>query len=110
MRRHAEAAALYNSVSVLYVESDDTIKKTKVNITKRNKITELIIKYPRVKNNLPIVSKIIKVRRFKKIYEYGLNKLKKKGFYPDIIHCNIMNPVGIIGKTFSSFSTITSKK
>ncbi len=98
MRRHAEAAALFNSVSVLYVESDDTIKKTKVNITNSNKITELIIKYPRVVNKLPIVSKIIKVRRFKKNYEYGLNLLREKGFYPDIIHCNIMNPVGIIGK------------
>jgi len=100
VKRHAEAAALYNSVSVLYVESDETITKTKVNITKKNKITELIIKYPRVKKKLPLISKLIKVKRYKKLYEYGLTILKEKGFNPDIIHCNVMNPVGIIGKVW----------
>ena len=98
MKRHAEAAALYNSVSLLYLQSDESITETKVSITKKNKFTELIIKYPRVKNKLPLISKIIKVRRYKKLYEYGLGLLKEEGFYPEIIHCNIMNPVGIIAK------------
>ncbi len=97
VKRHAEAAALFNNVSVLHIESDETITKTKFSITKKNKFTELIIKYPRVKNKLPLISKIIKIKRYKKLYEYGLGLLKTEGFYPDIIHCNIMNPVGIIG-------------
>lgn len=83
---------------MLHVESDETITKSKVSITKKNKITELIIKYPKVKNKLPLISKIIKVRRYKKLYEYGLGILRERGFYPDIIHCNVMNPVGIIAK------------
>ena len=56
MKRHAEAAALYNNVALLHTKSDATISKPQINFSKENGFTELVIKYPKVKNKLPIIN------------------------------------------------------
>ena len=98
MKRHAEAAALYNNIALLHVESDRTIEEPKIIFSNNNNFTELIIKYPKIKNKLPIISKILKIKRYKYYYNHGLDMLKSKGFTPDLVHCNVMNPVGYIAK------------
>jgi len=82
----------------LHIESDDSIDKPKIFFSDNNSFTELLIKYPKIKNKLPIISKILKIKRYKYYYNHGLNLLKSKGFTPDIVHCNVMNPVGFIAK------------
>ena len=42
----------------------------------------------------------MKVKYYKKYHEIGLQLLIKKGFNPDIVHCNVINPVGIVAKLF----------
>ena len=98
MKRHAEAAGLYNNVALLHTKSDATISKPQINFSKENGFTELVIKYPKVKNKLPIISKLLKIKRYKQYYKHGLGLLKSEGFYPDLVHCNVMNPVGLIAK------------
>lgn len=38
------------------------------------------------------------MKRYKKFHELGLKHLIEKGFNPDLVHCNIMNPAGLIAK------------
>lgn len=60
---------------------------------------ELIIEYPRVNSTLPGWTSLIKMNRFKKYHNIGLALLRKEyGFNPDLVHVNIMNPVGLIAK------------
>lgn len=96
VQRHAQAAGLYNNVFVLFVRSVDGIKKPSVQLSENGNIQELIIEYPKVKLPVPGLSSFVKLRKFKHFYNQGLNLLKKKGFTPDLVHCNVMNPVGII--------------
>lgn len=63
-----------------------------------DKINELIIQYPKVKTKLPLWNSFIKLKRYKRYYNIGLKTLIKKGFKPDLVHCNIMNPVGLVAK------------
>lgn len=84
----------------MHVESDGAIEETKITFLNNNKFTELLIKYPKIKNKLPVISKILKVKRYKYYYNYGLDVLKSKGFSPDLVHCNVMNPVGLIAKNW----------
>lgn len=59
----------------------------------------MVIDYPRVKSKLPGWTSLIKMNRFKKYHNIGLAILKKEyDFNPDLVHVNIMNPVGLIAK------------
>jgi len=102
VKRHAEAAALYNNIALLHAENDPSISMPQLKFSKKNNITELIIRYPKVRNKLPIISRLLKIKRYKKNYKYGLDLLKSKGFTPDLVHCNVMNPVGLIAKTWGN--------
>ncbi|MBK21898.1 MAG: hypothetical protein CMP63_06270 [Flavobacteriales bacterium] len=84
----------------MHVESDGSIEESKITFLNNNKFTEVLIKYPKIKNKLPVISKILKVKRYKYYYNYGLDVLKSKGFTPDLVHCNVMNPVGLIAKNW----------
>ena len=84
----------------MHIESDGAIEEPQITFLKNNNFTELLIKYPKIKNKLPIISKILKIKRYKYYYNHGLDMLKSKGFTPDLVHCNVMNPVGLIAKNW----------
>lgn len=96
VKRHAQAAALYNNVYVLYVRSVENIKKPTVQLIEQDNFNELIIEYPKVGFKIPGLNSILKLKKFKHFYNQGFNILKKKGFTPDLVHCNVMNPVGLV--------------
>ncbi len=96
MQRHAESAALHNNVALLHAQSESNITEPKIYFSKEKTFIELIIKYPKVKGKLPLITKLLKIKRYKHFYNFGLNVLKKEGFSPDLIHCNVMNPVGLV--------------
>jgi glycosyltransferase involved in cell wall biosynthesis len=97
VRRHAIAASKYNNVRVLIARSDDHISDVKIEEFETNGIQEIIITYPKIKFTLPLISTYIKFKKLLDIYDQGLDHLIKKGFSPEIIHCNVMDPVGVIG-------------
>lgn len=98
VRRHAKAASLYNNVAVLYVKSDHSVLEPKIEYNSKNGFPELIIKYPKVNTKLPVWVNFSKIKRFKQYHNLGLKLLAEKGFVPDVLHCNIMYPVGLIAK------------
>lgn len=85
VQRHAEAAALYNDISVVYVHPDnqnDIVDET------INNVRTIRIYFKQSK------SKIINLLRFFKANNKALKRLCK----PDIIHVHILTRLGIIAR------------
>ena len=100
IKRHAYAAATLNNVAVLIVRSDSKIKKYESSFKEEDGIKEMIITYPKIGYSIRGISDVFKIKYYKKYHEIGLQLLIKKGFNPDIVHCNVINPVGIVAKLF----------
>ncbi len=96
VRRHAIAASKHNNVKVLFAKSDEGISKIKIEEIQQDGINEIIISYPKVKNIIPILGTYLKVKKLLSSYDIGLDLLVEKGFDPEIIHCNVMDPVGFV--------------
>ena len=92
VQRHAEAAALYNDISVVYVHPDDTITQ-KFDISTENASIDAIhhISTIRVYYKKP-KSKFLSLIRFFKANKLALKQLPK----PDLIHVHILTRLGII--------------
>ena len=92
VQRHAEAAALYNDISVVYVHPDDNIHE-KYEIVNDisckdaiHRISTIRVYYRKSK------SKIINLFRFFRANKLALKRLPK----PDIIHVHVLTRLGLI--------------
>lgn len=97
VRRHAISASRYNNVKVLSLKKDNNISEIKIEEYKINGIHEVIVSYPEVRTSLPLIKTYLKFKKLLNTYDQGLEHLIVKGFFPDIVHCNVMDPVGVIG-------------
>ena len=92
VQRHAEAAALYNDISVVYVHPDDNaIEKYEIINEKSGKdaihrVSTIRVYYRKSK------SKIISLIRFFRANNLALKRLPK----PDIIHVHVLTRLGLI--------------
>lgn len=87
VQRHAEAAALFNDVSVIYVHADETIShKFDFENTVENNVNAIRVYYKKPK------SKILSLIRFIRANTLALSRLRK----PDIIHVHILTRCGAI--------------
>ena len=92
IKRHAEAASLFNRITVLYTAIDETIKEPVIDKEKINEnLWIYIYYYPAVKAALsPVINGI---KRFS-----ALNKMYQKvfpGSPPDLIHVHVAFPAGL---------------
>ncbi len=85
VQRHAEAAALYNDISVVYVHPDNQNGIVDETI---NNVRTIRVYFKQSK------SKIINLLRFFKANNKALKRLRK----PDIIHVHILTRLGIIAR------------
>ena len=86
IQRHAEAVTLKHTVSVLHIVSDKNILKTEISIKNINEI-QTYIGYVKHSNN-----PILKFIRFYLVYKEFIKKINAF----DVIHLNILFPLGII--------------
>ena len=94
VQRHAEAAALYNDISVVYVHPDDNpVEKYEIVNEQHgtdaiHRVSTIRIYYKKSK------SKIINLFRFFRANKLALKHLPK----PDIIHVHVLTRLGIIAR------------
>jgi glycosyltransferase involved in cell wall biosynthesis len=94
VQRHAEAAALYNDISVIYVHADDTLtQKFDISTDNASKDAPWHVSTIRVYYKKP-KSKILSLIRFFKANKLALKQLPK----PDLIHVHILTRLGIIAR------------
>lgn len=87
VQRHAEAAALYNDISVVYVHADETLAR-KFDIVKKseNNVETIRIYYKKPK------PRILSLFRFLKANLLAFKLLEK----PDIIHVHVLTRCGVV--------------
>src|SRR5436853_6597560 len=91
----AEAASLYNNISVLHVCSDENLKTEFEFVEEnKNKIFTLTVYYKKIKSGFPFLSALKKKNRVIKAFELGYEKLFKKGKL-DLIQLNVIMPMGL---------------
>ena len=99
--RHAEAVVKYANVYVIHVCSEAKLKSIEVKKDIINDVETRWIYYPKVRNNIPIISQISKYIKVKKLYIDAFLKLKKEIGTIHLIHTNIIFPVGLIARYFN---------
>lgn len=87
VQRHAEAAALFNDVSVVYVHADENANnKFEIERSTENNVDTIRVYYKKPK------SKLLSLARFVRANKLALNELQK----PDLIHVHILTRCGVI--------------
>lgn len=95
-RFFADAAALYNKVSVLHVCSDENLETDFECVESvMNHITTFTIYYRKVTSAFPFFSQLLKKQRVLKAFDLGYELLLKKEGKPDLIQLNVIMPMGI---------------
>lgn len=90
VKKHAEAASLYNKVSILYLHQlDRGLKRTEFIEANKGNIHTLYIYYAKPKN------KFIYFIKFIYLYFRGLSKIQSKGKI-DLIHIHILSRMGLL--------------
>jgi len=97
--QHAIAASQFHHVQLLYVCLDDQLKRG-VEIIKSNESFPTTIAYI-PKSNIPIIGSIWNNLRIILCYFNVLHGLKKEGYNPELIHANVVYPIGIIARFLS---------
>src|SRR5687767_9683385 len=91
-RYFAQAAALYNKVSVLHVCSDDAVgDNLEVIETTENNIRSIHVYYKKLGRLQPLK----KYRTVMNAYESGYNRIVKECGKPDLMQLNVILPAGM---------------
>ncbi|HNX06492.1 MAG TPA: glycosyltransferase [Bacteroidales bacterium] len=103
VQKHAEAAALNTSVDMLHVSFDKSLKsKSEYHKEEKNKVTThlIYIRPPRIRFPL------IKTIKYIKAYFHGYKIIYGLKDKPDIIHANVLMPVGMIAFLLHLFKKV----
>jgi glycosyltransferase involved in cell wall biosynthesis len=94
VQKHAEAAALYNTVSALSIFSASINEKFQVDVNHVNGVCSVIVYYKKVTLKIPVVSHAIKLYRYYKAFFKGYKTIVKQKGKPDVTHLNVVLPLG----------------
>lgn len=95
VKKHAEAAALFNTVSCLAIFPSDTIHSIETVTNKENNLLEVVIYYPEVKNSIPGFSQWKKLNAYRAAFFKGLKIIQEERGKIDLTHLNVVYPLGI---------------
>ncbi len=106
VEKHAEAVSLYADVTVLYVCFSALITaKQEYVYEKHNRLDVHIIYLKKYKTFIPFITSVLKFFRVLKAYHIGFQKIYKNS-KPDIIHANVLIPIGLIACYFKLIKKI----
>ena len=99
VQKHAEAVSRYAEVSVLYVCFDENLnqKKSEVVFNETDKVKTLHIYCKKSSNPA------VRLNRYLIAYSKGLKLIIEKFFEPDLIHVNVVFPVGLLFHFLKSY-------
>lgn len=92
IKRHADAASIYNRITVFFTTFDNKIKEPEIIEEKINENLSIYIFYYPAKNGIlsPVLNGIKRFKALRKMYE---NVFKDSS--PDIIHVHVAYPAGL---------------
>ncbi|MCH7534900.1 MAG: glycosyltransferase, partial [Bacteroidetes bacterium] len=100
IQRHAESVAKHLHVSALHVKSDERITDNKLEIvaSEINRVFTVNVYYKKITTRLPVISGLLKLKRYIEASYAGYAKVVEKNGRPDILHLYIIYPAGIFAK------------
>ncbi|HEY9115395.1 MAG TPA: glycosyltransferase [Bacteroidales bacterium] len=105
IQRHAEAAAKYCQVGVVYThdKNDKPGKLFDAEFSVVNGIPTAKVYYNNPKHNIPFISNLIKACRFLKANFIGIKKISKEMGGFDLVHVHILTRLGVIALFYKIF-------
>ena len=94
--RHAVAVAKFANVYVLHACSEEDITTTEIIVSENRGVQTIQIYYPKIKNSIPIIGQIQKYFVLRRLYLDAFLDLRKKIGLINLIHTNIIFPIGSI--------------
>ena len=100
IRRHAEAVAQHHKVTVLHAVSDLSMKEGEFRIEKHENgnLREVILHYGKRTRKIKFLQAIAHFKLLKKHYRFGAEKIEQWYGKPDILHLNVIWPLGLIAR------------
>jgi L-malate glycosyltransferase len=100
VQKHAEAVALYTKVTVLHVcFSKDMTSRKEMTTEVNNDLTTHIVYLKKSGSRLPVLRELSKLWKIIRAYQQAYKQLFSNN-PPDIVHANILIPVGLIAWWF----------
>ncbi len=100
VQKHAEAVSLYAKVTVLHVSFSNDITKKKEHITEENNnFTSHIVYLKKIGFKIPLLRDAVKLWKIIRAYRHAYKQIYGNN-RPDIVHANILIPVGLIAYLF----------
>jgi len=98
IKRHAQAAALKNNVTVLHCCAEDDMKEGEFRLEKKSdgNFREMILHYGKSTKGSGLLRSWLNWRLLKKHYNFGFKKAVEWSGKPDILHLNVPWPLGRI--------------
>ena len=105
IRRHAEALAMFHRVTVLHAVADDDMKKGEFRIQKQEegKLREVIVYFGRNSTKKGIFRMAAQNKLLTKHYRFGAEKISQWYGEVDLLHLNVIWPLGRIARKLSKF-------
>ncbi len=91
VKRHAMAVAEVADVASLFVYPGD---QDGIEETEENGVYTIKLTYKRVKNSIPVISAIMKLKKYNDAWLKAVNLYEKKRGRPDIVNLNVIVPAG----------------
>lgn len=91
VRRHAMAVASANKVTVLFAKSISNIIEEKEIRYQENNFSEVCLFYPKLKSNIPLISGLFKLWKYKQKYKKLIDQFLAENRV-DIVHVNVVFP------------------
>ena len=95
IKNHALALSKYMPIIVVYAYSSSEAKQTKITKNKQGNFEEWILEYKKVDQTIPVLSSIIKYKRFKNAYATLLKELISNNISIKAIQLNTIFPAAI---------------
>lgn len=91
-KRQAEAAALNNTISAIYVSSGDNDRQS---VLMENKVYTVLGTYQKVTHNIPVLSSVLKLWRSLRCFKSCYKLLAASKPKPQLVLLNVIFPAGI---------------
>lgn len=99
VQQHAFAAAQENNVQLIYICLEEGLHQASETIVEQHPFPVQMVYLK--KSRVPLLGIIWNYIRMIKMYFRAVKQLKKQGFTPDLIHANVVYPIGIVAKLLS---------
>jgi glycosyltransferase involved in cell wall biosynthesis len=97
IQRHAQAVALFQELTIIYVRKDEkavVTKNVKTIYNLHGKVREIIVYYHSLKTGISLLDKILSSSRYKRVFKNAVSNYIEEYGKPQLAHVHVVSKVG----------------